>query len=285
MGKATRKTIIDFFADMDETLRELSTEEAGLVYIACARYCASGEVTELDEKAKIVFLMLKRELDAEKAHIDVVSKNRSHKKTPIADNQDENQMVPNGTKWYQMVSKEPNGSAEKESTLSPLSPPSLSPTPPITTPPIIPQTLIEKNSISLVDAGHPGGVKPRARKTQDHYGSLSEFQRSRFDTFWKAYPKKSTKQECAAWWNENKPDDELLNAIIRGVESYKRSSSVANGYALDPIRFLKRRRWDDEITLPVTEAKPRKTDEEIAAERAAYQREIELSERNAPRFI
>ena len=101
MGKATRKTIIDFFADMDETLRELSSEEAGLVYIACARYCASGEVIELHEKAKLVFLMLKRELDAEKAHIDEVSKNRSHKKITVADNQDENQMVPNGTKWYQ----------------------------------------------------------------------------------------------------------------------------------------------------------------------------------------
>ena len=114
---------------------------------------------------------------------------------------------------------------------------------------------------------------------------MSEIQRSRFDTFWKAYPKKTTKQECAAWWNENKPDDELLKDILRGLESYKRLDAVANGYALDPIRFLKRRRWDDEITLPVADAKPKKTDEQIAAERAAYQREIELSERNAPRFI
>ena len=243
MGKVTRKTIIDFFADINDAVQELSLEDAGAVYRACTMYCASGEIMELKGSAKVIFLMLKHQFDEEKEHIEIVSKNRSHKKNTTANTtSDSDQMVPNGTKWYQMVSKEPNGSEEKESTLPPC-PPSSSPTPLLITP-YNPPTGKEKESyISL------NGVEQekKSRKSHDYYGSLSEIQRERFDMFWKAYPKKSTKQECASWWNDNKPDDELLHSILTGLEEYKKSKSVMEGFALDPIRFLKRRRWDDEI--------------------------------------
>ena len=152
MGRITRKTIIDFFAEMDEVISKLSLEEAGMVYAACVKYCATGEIPEISEKAEMVFLMLKREFDAEKSHIEEVSKNRSHKKTSVPNEPN----VPNGT----------NGPEEKESIPSPLSPSLSSPEPPSNTPPIIPQPLKEKESRTKKKS------EPKPRHKHGEYGHV-----------------------------------------------------------------------------------------------------------------
>ena len=126
MGKVTRKTIIDFFADINDAVQELSLEDAGAVYRACTMYCASGEIMELKGSAKVIFLMLKRQFDEEKEHIEIVSKNRSHKKNTTANTtSDSDQMVPNGTKWFQKNQMVP----KKKKALSPLVPLLLPPHP------------------------------------------------------------------------------------------------------------------------------------------------------------
>lgn len=61
-----------------------------------------------------------------------------------------------------------------------------------------------------------------------------------FEDFWKAYPKKTTKKECQDWWKKNPAKRQ---AAIDGLEYYKRNTDPQ--YYLDPIRYLKRERWQD----------------------------------------
>jgi hypothetical protein len=69
-----------------------------------------------------------------------------------------------------------------------------------------------------------------------------------FDDFWKRwnYPKKVTKYECFSWWKQNKPSDELQTLIIG--QTIAENKVPGEDYILDPIRYLKRKRWEDEIT-------------------------------------
>lgn len=66
-----------------------------------------------------------------------------------------------------------------------------------------------------------------------------------FDEFWKFYPKKTTKKEARAYWIAKKLD-ECLPAILADIEQRKGSDEWIKGFILDPIRYLKRERWEDE---------------------------------------
>lgn len=130
--------------------------------------------------------------------------------------------------------------------------------------------------------------KTRSKSTQKN--TPTKEQEILFAEAYEAYPRHENKK--AAWdaWMKITPvpDKVLVERIIAVIQN-KLSTGMweieRTKYIPLFSTFLNGRKWEDEITLPFTEAKPRKTDEEIAAERAAYQREIELSERNAPRFI
>jgi hypothetical protein len=64
--------------------------------------------------------------------------------------------------------------------------------------------------------------------------------------FWQAYPKKSTKAEGYDEWKKlGPPDAKLKAAIMEGLGCYLLTLSDYQ-FALDPCRFLKRRRWEDE---------------------------------------
>jgi hypothetical protein len=71
-----------------------------------------------------------------------------------------------------------------------------------------------------------------------------------FAAFWDAYPKKVGKKACAEWWDRRKPDDELTQTILDGVETYKRSDTYLRGFIKDPIGWLKEERWTDEPDEP-----------------------------------
>jgi len=245
----------------------LNDEEQHSLFVSLVEYAEDGTMPEEQGNEKFVFATMRKEMDEEQtdkpSRSDINRDNAkrgwekrranqmqkcenanriSHKKDDANDlkttvSSDLNANDANCILHTESVE-------EKESFPSPLSPSLSSPEPLSNTPPIIPQPIKEKETILPGDAA----PKSRSRKSQDYYASLSDFQRGRFDRFYGAYPKKSTKQECAAWWKDNLPDDEMLNAILRGVETYKHSREVQAGYLLDPIRFLKRRRWEDEMT-------------------------------------
>lgn len=131
-------------------------------------------------------------------------------------------------------------------------------------------------------------IDEKAPKVKKRKTILSTDQKSLFDKFYSVYPKKRSVGDAEKAWAKitPNPDDAFVDRLIAAVKAKQDSGEWSNfQYIPFPASWLNARGWEDEITLPVTEAKPRKTDDEIAAERAAYQREIELSERNAPRFI
>lgn len=254
----------EILAKYADAIWMLNDEEQHRLFVSLVEYAEDGTMPEEQGNEKFVFAMMRKEMDEEQpdkpSRSEINSDNAKRgwekrranqmQKCENANSISHKKEDANGAKMTDSSDLNANdanrilhteSSEEKESLPSPLSPSLPSPTPLSDTPPIVPQPVKEKEHISL--AG--GEQKKPQRKSQDYYRALSDFQRSRFDSFYAAYPKKSTKQECAAWWNENKPDDDLLKCILHGVEVYKRSPEVLRGYALDPIRFLKRRRWDD----------------------------------------
>jgi hypothetical protein len=89
-----------------------------------------------------------------------------------------------------------------------------------------------------------------------------------FDEFWDAYGKKVGKAEAMAAWGKLSAQDRQDAAA--GAADYALAHPEVQ-YRLDPVRYLKRRRWQDEIGQPeeAQEAKPKKfvpnmpTDEQI----------------------
>lgn len=80
---------------------------------------------------------------------------------------------------------------------------------------------------------------------------------SGFDDFWAIYPKKDAKQAAVKAWMKLKPDDELKQAIIAGVQRDidGRWKGAERRYIPNPTTYLNQRRWEDEIT-------PTKTDDD-----------------------
>ncbi len=84
----------------------------------------------------------------------------------------------------------------------------------------------------------------------------------KFEKFWAAYPKKKAKGDAEKAFNKLKPDDELLETILKALE-WQRSSkdwTKDNGqYIPNPATYLNGRRWEDEqgteVTSPETYSK------------------------------
>jgi hypothetical protein len=66
-----------------------------------------------------------------------------------------------------------------------------------------------------------------------------------FEDFWDAYAKKSGKVASQKEWNKLSQKDK--EAAMQGVEAYV-ASTPDKRFRLDPERYIKRRKWDDEIT-------------------------------------
>lgn len=69
----------------------------------------------------------------------------------------------------------------------------------------------------------------------------------KFEEFWNLYPKRNGKiigrKECLGYCK--KYTSEEWDKIIQGTTNYAKSKQVAEGYAKDPIRFLKKELWND----------------------------------------
>ncbi len=73
-----------------------------------------------------------------------------------------------------------------------------------------------------------------------------------FLDFWNEYPKKKEKVETFKEWKKINPSSLLKNKIIKSVRLYKETKEWKkdNGqFIIYPVRFLKRRKWEDEIEL------------------------------------
>lgn len=81
----------------------------------------------------------------------------------------------------------------------------------------------------------------------EHITTLSD---SRFDRFWKVYPKKIGKGAAEKSFVKIKPTEELLQKMISVIEEQKRSQQwLKDGgqYIPNPSTWLNQKRWEDEI--------------------------------------
>jgi hypothetical protein len=69
-----------------------------------------------------------------------------------------------------------------------------------------------------------------------------------FKTFWKAYPRGEEKKQAFDEWKKLNPDNDLQKFILQKLEEYKKTKTVKDGYAIYAVRWLKRKRWEDEPT-------------------------------------
>ena len=73
----------------------------------------------------------------------------------------------------------------------------------------------------------------------------------RFDTFWAAYPRKTSKQAAANAFKKIAPDEELFKKIMQAVEIQKQTEAWRGDikYIPFPATWLHNRRWEDEIEV------------------------------------
>lgn len=138
-------------------------------------------------------------------------------------------------------------------------------------PPIVPQSAADGGnpSVSLAadtspdrggkegetgEAGERGDVSepdtPPKRKRRATK-SAPDYRPDTFARFWAAYPRGEDKQGAIAAWDELKPDDATLQAMSRALVRQKESEEWQRGIGIPyAVRWLRRRRWEDEIKAP-----------------------------------
>ena len=113
---------------------------------------------------------------------------------------------------------------------------------------IIINDLTELPGDSPDKAGHkPPQVKLREVKLSKDKCSFS------FNTFWKEYPKKVSKQQAQKVFWRIDPDDELLDKMLNAIQMFKKTEGwqkEGGKYIPMPSTWLSQERWEDEIKTP-----------------------------------
>lgn len=73
-----------------------------------------------------------------------------------------------------------------------------------------------------------------------------------FERFWNAYPRHTAKANATKAFNKLKPDDALIDKMLKAIEQQKKSDQWQrdNGqYIPHPSTWLNQRRWEDELEV------------------------------------
>lgn len=69
-----------------------------------------------------------------------------------------------------------------------------------------------------------------------------------FDKFWAAYPKKVGKDAARRRFASRKPNEQLLDDMLRAIAVQRESDQWKRGYVPNPATWLNEGRWQDEAT-------------------------------------
>lgn len=121
-----------------------------------------------------------------------------------------------------------------------------------TIPPIVPHEGEDSLSLAALDSSLGEGAdeaKPKRKRRATK--SAPDYRPDKFARFWAAYPRGEDKQGAIAAWDELKPDDETMLAMSRALVRQKASEEWQRGIGIPyAVRWLRRRRWEDEIKAP-----------------------------------
>lgn len=74
-----------------------------------------------------------------------------------------------------------------------------------------------------------------------------------FAEFWQAYPRKKSKGTAERWWRTHRPNEQLQEAIMAGLERAKTSNDwtkESGKYIPYPTSWLNAKGWEDEYAPP-----------------------------------
>lgn len=123
-----------------------------------------------------------------------------------------------------------------------------------TIPPIVPHEG-DGGPIPEGETGEGGDVSesgtPPKRKRRRSTKSVPDYEPELFERFWAAYPRGEDRQGAVAEWDSLRPDRETMLAMSRALVRQKASEEWQRGIGIPyAVRWLRRRRWEDEIKAP-----------------------------------
>lgn len=108
---------------------------------------------------------------------------------------------------------------------------------------------------------HEGDGEPPKRTRRRSSKSVPDYEPELFERFWAAYPRGEDRQGAVAEWDSLRPDQETILAMSRALVRQKASEEWQRGIGIPyAVRWLRRRRWEDEIKAPAPPPEERRGD-------------------------
>ena len=129
------------------------------------------------------------------------------------------------------------------------------------------QTTLLKDAIQ---SGKPVVDKPLVENPQINNNTdvikIKKLFKKEFDLWYLLYDKKTTKKQALSYWNKNITSFTLIDTIMKHTKHY--IANTEKTFRLDPIRYLNREKWEDEIIIkPKSQAEREKEQYEEAEAR------------------
>ena len=100
----------------------------------------------------------------------------------------------------------------------------------------------------------PQSAETPKRKRRRSTKSVPDYEPELFERFWAAYPRGEDRQGAVAEWDSLRPDRETMLAMSRALVRQRASEEWQRGIGIPyAVRWLRRRRWEDEIKVPAPE--------------------------------
>ena len=100
-------------------------------------------------------------------------------------------------------------------------------------------------------SGEAQSGEPPKRKRRRSTKSVPDYEPELFERFWAAYPRGEDRQGAVAEWDSLRPDRETMLAMSRALVRQRASEEWQRGIGIPyAVRWLRRRRWEDEIKAP-----------------------------------
>lgn len=114
------------------------------------------------------------------------------------------------------------------------------------------EKLKEKNVVNFVNKVNQVNPSKPIAKAKAEAKAYKNTIAQNFDKFWQAYPKKLGKKQSLQQWTKLNPDEKLVEQILIGVKTQSKTEQWIKEdgkYIPYPERFLKHRRWEDEVEI------------------------------------